>query len=92
MFLLGPSHYLDIPKEWYIVGCAFPLLGVFQAFIYLPILPEMIERIQTDYMIKENDPLYEKLNDKVNDIYGLFYAGSMFVSPLIGSAINSEIG
>ena len=52
----------------------------------------MIERIQTDFMIKEDDPLYEKLNDKVNDIYGLFYAGSMFVSPLIASAINSLIG
>ena len=43
-------------------------------------------------MIKEEDILFEKLNDKVNDIYGLFYAGTMFVSPLIGSYLNSLIG
>ena len=43
-------------------------------------------------MLKEDNPLYDKLNDKVNDIYGLFYAGCMFVSPLIGSAINTQIG
>ena len=92
MFLLGPSWLLGIPQKWYIVGCAFPVLGVFQAFIYLPILPEVIERLQTTYTIKEDDPLYDQLNDKANDIYGLFYAGSMFISPLLGSWLNSIIG
>lgn len=43
-------------------------------------------------MIKEEDPLYNNLSDKVNDLYGLFYAGTMFVSPLIGSYINGIVG
>ena len=43
-------------------------------------------------MIKEENPLLDKLNDKINDIYGLFYAGTMFVSPLLGSYANSLIG
>ena len=92
MILLGPSYILGIPQKWYIVACSFPLLGFFQAFIFLPILPEVIERLQTSFNLTEDDPLYEKLNDKVNDFYGLFYACTIFVSPLIGSSINTSIG
>ena len=43
-------------------------------------------------MIKEEDPLFNNLNDKVNDVYGLFYAVTMFASPLLGSYINGIIG
>lgn len=31
------------------------------------------------------------LNDKCNDAYGLVYASSMFVSPLIGSYISNKV-
>jgi len=55
-------------------------------------LPEIIERLQTDFNLKEDDSLFEKLNDKVNDFYGLFYASTIFISPLIGSTINIQIG
>jgi hypothetical protein len=55
-------------------------------------LPEIIERLQISFNLKEDDPLYEKLNDKVNDFYGLFYASTIFISPLIGSSINILIG
>ena len=43
-------------------------------------------------MIKEEDPLFNNLNDKVNDVYGLFYAVTMFASPLLGSYLNSLLG
>ena len=43
--------------------------------IFVPIIPEMIERLQVGLKIHENDEdLYGKLNDKVNDSYGFIYA------------------
>lgn len=40
----------------------------------------------------EDEILDGQLNDKINDMYGLIYAGSMFVSPLVGSILSSQYG
>ena len=45
MFLLGPSKMLKIPDNIWIISSAFPLLGLFQIFVFIPIIPEMIERL-----------------------------------------------
>jgi len=49
----------------------------------------MIERLQAALEISEGEDEYidAKLNDRCNDAYGLIYAFSMFVSPLIGSSL-----
>ena len=54
----------------------------------------MLERLQVSLNITEGEDEYidSKLNDKCNDAYGLIYALSMFVSPLIGSNLNSSFG
>lgn len=58
-------------------------------FVFIPIIPEMIERMSVDlHIIEGQDPILEgQLNDKINDSYGFVYAISMFVSPLIGSSL-----
>ena len=70
---------------------AFPMMGIFQYFIFIPVIPEMLERIQGDFGIieGENPDLDNAVNDKVNDAYGLVYAFSNFVSPLAGSIVAS---
>lgn len=52
LFLMGPSPLLGIPPEdirIIIFGWAF--IGVAQAFIFIPIMPEIIESIQIEYQI-----------------------------------------
>lgn len=71
------------------MAAAFPVLGFMQTFTFIPIIPEMLERLQVDLNLKEgsNEKLENSLNDKVNDAYGFVYAFSTFVSPLIGSSL-----
>ena len=54
--------------------------------MFIPIIPEMIERVQVELNVVEGeDPeLDSAINDKVNDAYGLIYALSMFVAPVVG--------
>ena len=91
---MGPSKYLDLPDELWIVVSAFPLIGIFQVFVFIPIIPEMLERLQVDLGIVEgeDETVDNALNDKVNDAYGFVYAFSNFVSPLIGSAVLGWAG
>jgi len=62
-------------------------MGFVEIFIFLPILPEMIERMQVALDIHTGeDPLLDsELNDKINDLYGFTYVVTMFFSPIIGS-------
>lgn len=72
----------------------FPLQGAFQIFVFVPVIPEMIERIQYKYGIVEGEDefLDSQLNDKVNDVYATFYAIASTTAPIIGSWINHNIG
>jgi|TARA_B110000285_G_scaffold27018_1_gene26462 hypothetical protein len=53
-------------------------MGLVQVFIFIPIIPEILERMQVAYNIAEgeDEALDNSLNDKVNDAYGLFFASS----------------
>lgn len=48
-FMLGPSHILGFEYDGdyalYFVIAAFPLMGIFQYFIFIPVIPEMLERL-----------------------------------------------
>lgn len=94
-FLLGPSAFFKFPSDnyWFTVA-AFPCMGIFQVFVFIPIIPEILERLQVDLDIVEGqDTMIDNaLNDKVNDAYGLTYALSNFVSPLVGSYMHSTLG
>jgi hypothetical protein len=72
-----------------LVSISFISLGIFQVIIFIPIIPEMLERMQVAHKIVEgeNEHIDNKLNDIVNDAYGLFYALSQFIGPLVGARI-----
>ena len=65
---------------------AFPVIGIFQYFVFIPIIPEMLERVTVELQAVEGqDPeLDGAIYDKVNDAYGFIYALAMFIGPLIG--------
>jgi hypothetical protein len=54
----------------------------------------MLERLQADLNITEGEEpeVDGKLNDAVNDAYGLLYSLSNFVSPLIGTFLRDKFG
>jgi hypothetical protein len=89
--LLGPSKFLGLPYNKWIMLSSFPLQGLFQVYVFLPIIPEMIERVQVKYDIVEGEDefLDAQLNDSCNDAYGFIYALSMFFGPLVGSWVKS---
>lgn len=49
-----------------------------------------------NYAFEISEGKYEavdlSLTDKVNDAYGLFYAGSQLISPVIGSELKTRLG
>jgi len=87
--LIGPSSIFSVDYNNYwitIVGAV--ILGIFLGIIYVTCVPEMLERMQVDYHISvNNEVLYGKLSDKVNDLFGFTEAMANFLSPIIGSAI-----
>ena len=88
IFLLGPSHLLGLPADgFYYMVAALPIMGIFQVFVFIPIIPEMIERLQVDLQIKEGeDEMVDlRLNDIVNESYTLLFALANFVGPLGGT-------
>ena len=91
--ITGPSVIFKIPYEKVaptVVGWVFQ--GMMGGIVYLTCVPEMLERMQVDFDISiDNEVLYGKLNDKVNDLFGLTEAFSGFVSPLVGEAIFDAI-
>ena len=94
LLLMGPSWILGFPRDKWFIIASFFLLGFNQVLLYIPIIPEMIERLQVDFdIVEERDPvLFSSLNDKVNDVYAFIYALSEFISPLIGTMLYKQLG
>lgn len=69
-------------------------MGIFQYFVFIPIIPEMLERMQVGLGVieGEDEEVDNAINDKVNDAYGLIYALSNFVAPLAGSIMYTQFG
>ena len=69
-------------------------MGFAQTFMFVPTMPEMIERMQIELNIVEgkDEVLDSRLNDKINDMYGFTYSLAMFIAPLVGSNIYTYYG
>lgn len=93
-FLLGPSELLGFPNSYYLMISSLPIMGIFQVFVFIPIIPEMLERLQVDLDIVEGeDELVDlRVNDIVNESYTLLFALSSFVGPMVGSYMYEEVG
>lgn len=92
---MGPSPFLGLPEtEFKLIVIGWGLIGVAQAFIYIPIMPEIIESMQVKYKIVtgENEYIDHKLNDKASGIYTTFYSLGEILAPNVGSILYSYIG
>lgn len=94
MFMLGPSEVLHFPNNVWLIIMSQPPMGILQVFVFIPIIPEMLERLQVDLDIAEgeSEEVDMALNDQVNECYTLLYAFANGVSPLIGGFLHDHYG
>lgn len=94
IFLLGPSDILGLPDSVWLIISSQPPMGIFQVFVFIPIIPEMLERLQVDLEISEgaNEEIDLALNDQVNEAYTLLFAFANGISPLVGGILHDNIG
>jgi len=87
--LMGPSYYLGLPNYIWILILGQALQGGALGFVFIPILPEMIDAIYVKQGIIEGDDerVDGIISDKAAGLYGSFYSIGMIISPLLGSAI-----
>ena len=87
MLFIGPSLIFDFPSSRILKLICFTMLGAWQVCFFIPVIPEMIERLQVELNIVEGkDPYIDmRLNDQCNDAYGMIFSVVMFAAPLLGS-------
>jgi MFS family permease len=59
-----------------------------EAFIYVPLLPILIEALQESLQIGEN----EELNDKASSMFNLSNAIGCIIGPIMGGFFNDMVG
>lgn len=89
LFLLGPSSLLHIPNTLPFLLAGQALLGGSLGFVYIPILPEIIDSLYAANNLKEgeDDRIDSVIADKAAGLYGSFYSIGMILSPIMGSLI-----
>lgn len=88
-FLMGPSAILYLPRELWIFFIGYAINGISQGFIFIPILPEVLEAVyQKQNLVEGEDEVVDGIvNDKAAALYGLFYAIGAISAPLLGSVV-----
>jgi len=46
ILLVGPSQFFDIPNKILVIFAGMFLVGFFAAFMFVPIIPELIETLE----------------------------------------------
>lgn len=91
--LLGPSELLSFPNEVYIFMIGYFLSGVAQGFIFIPILPEVIDAVYTKTGAVEGEDVYFDgvVSDKAAGLYGSFYSLGLIIAPIVGSEVYKAL-
>lgn len=86
LFLLGPSKTLDFPETLACSLAGIGCLGFSVAFLFVPLLPEIIAAVSEKEGL-ENSPF---LSDKASGIYNSAYGIGNCLAPILGGAISSS--
>ena len=92
LFMMGPSDLLGLPKNIELLYVGTGIIGLASGFVFIPILPEVIESVYINKELVEgdNENTDNIINDKAAALYGLFYAIGAIISPFIGSVIYNH--
>lgn len=86
LFLLGPSFMLSFPEKLGLSLAGIGCLGFSVAFLFVPLLPEIIAAVAEKNNL-ENSPF---LSDKASGIYNSAYGIGNCLAPIIGGAITGS--
>lgn len=86
LFLLGPSKTLHFPETLGFSLAGIGFLGFSVAFLFVPLLPEIIAAVAEKENL-ENSPF---LSDKASGIYNSAYGIGNCLAPIIGGAITGS--
>ena len=89
LFLFGPSNLLGLPNSNAIFLTGYALLGVAQGFLFLPIIPEVLDSIYIKRGIQEgsNEYIDGKISDKAAGLFGCSVSIGLILAPILGSFI-----
>lgn len=89
MFMQGPSEILGLPNSILLFLIGYGIVGAAQGFLFIPILPEIIEAYCDKYGITEgeDETVDEDISDLASGLYGTFYYTGMIISPVMGSLV-----
>lgn len=89
MILFGPSELLGIPNELAYFFIGYALNGISQGFLFVPLLPEIIDSVYHKMNYAEGEDLYldGMISDKAAGLYGSFYSLGLILAPIIGSEV-----
>jgi MFS family permease len=89
LFVMGSSSMLGLPDTILIFLVGYGVLNAAQGFLFIPILPEMIESFCDNNNVTEgqDEEIDELISDRSAGLYGTFYYVGMIVSPIGGSLI-----
>ena len=89
MFLMGPSALLKLPNQLWIFLIGQGIVEGAQGFLFIPIIPELIESYyETHGIIEGDDPqIDEDIADRASGLYNAFYYIGMIISPVAGSLV-----
>jgi MFS family permease len=92
LFLMGPSSLLGLPNVLWIFLLGFCVLEASLGFLFVPLLPEVVESFVERYGIEEgqDEGVDGEVSDRAAALYGFFYYMGMIVSPIIGSLIYAN--
>jgi hypothetical protein len=78
-----------LPNEVWIFLVGLGVVGAAQGFLFVPLMPEMIESYCDSYGIVEgeNEQADEDISDRASGLYGTMYYTGMIISPITGSLI-----
>eukprot|EP00347_Sterkiella_histriomuscorum_P011555 403372011 len=91
--LLGPSQVFAFPNQLYLFFIGYFISGLAQGFLFIPILPEVIDSIYHKSGAVEGEDVHFDgiVSDKAAGLYGSFYSLGLIISPIVGSEIYQAL-
>lgn len=89
LILVGPSKLLKVPNDVYIMFIGMFCDGFFSAFMFVPVIPEIIASIE-----EKQDSLRSNshVSDKASALFNISYAIGASLAPIIGGGLCDKVG
>lgn len=89
IFITGPSYLIGLPNYLWIMLVGQALQGAGLGFVFIPVLPEMIDSIYIGQGLREGDDdrIDSLICDMAAGLYASFYSIGMIIAPILGSMV-----